>query len=243
VYNFSTETIDRGMDLALLPPEVFRVPTPAPLAEDRRSRRGAAVASQVENLNREYRMTRWPRRMTALFLAAVLAAGVSCTSDDSLGPSAPAGPSTSVTETQGQQSDLLLGGLLNTLQNLNLLSCSPQPYASRTQVVGANGGTILVGTHKLVIPAGALSQNYTIRAEQVTHRVNSVRFSPEGLRFAKPAKLTLSYSNCSPLLLLKRVVYTDELLRILELIPSLDNLRTKTVTGDIRHFSRYAVAW
>ena len=94
-----------------------------------------------------------------------------------------------------------------------------------------------------MIPAGALSRNYTIRAEQVTHRVNSVRFSPEGLKFAKPAKLTLSYSNCSPLLLLKRVVYTDELLRILELIPSLDNLRTKTVTGDIRHFSRYAVAW
>src|SRR5688572_20036132 len=54
---------------------------------------GAAVPSQGENLNREYRMTRWPRRMTALFLAAVLAAGVSCTSDDSLGPSAPAGTS------------------------------------------------------------------------------------------------------------------------------------------------------
>jgi hypothetical protein len=180
--------------------------------------------------------------MTALFLAAVLAAGVSCTSDDSLGPSAPAGPST-MTEVQGPQSELLLGGILNTLQNLHLLSCSPQAYASTTQVVGVNGGTISVGTHKLVIPAGALSRNYTIRAEQVTHRVNSVRFSPEGLQFAKPGKLTLSYSNCSPLLLLKRVVYTDELLRILELIPSLDNLRTKTVTGDIRHFSRYAVAW
>jgi hypothetical protein len=203
---------------------------------------GAAVPSQVENLNREHRMTGWPRRMTALFLAAVLAAGVSCTSDDSLGPSAPAGASP-VTEVQGQQSDLILGGILNTLQNLHLLGCSPQPYASTTQVVGVNGGTIYVGTHKLVIPAGALSRNYTIRAEQVTHRVNSVRLSPEGLRFAKPAKLTLSYSNCSPLLLLKRVVYTDELLRILELIPSLDDLRTKTVTGDIRHFSRYAVAW
>ena len=187
-------------------------------------------------------MTGWPRRMTALFLAAVLAAGVSCTSDDSLGPSTPASPST-MTAMEGQQSDLLLGGILNTLQNLHLLSCSPQPYASRTQVVGVGGGTILVGTHKLVIPAGALSRNYTIRAEQVTYRVNSVRFSPEGLQFAKPAKLTLSYSNCSPLLLLKRVVYTDELLRILELIPSLDDLRTKTVTGDIRHFSRYAVAW
>jgi hypothetical protein len=146
-------------------------------------------------------------------------------------------------QTDGQQSDLLLGGVLDLLKNLHLLSCSPQPYVSRTQVVGVNGGTILVGTHKLVIPAGALSRDYTIRAEQVTNRVNSVRFSPEGLKFAKPAKLTLSYSNCSPLLLLKRVVYTDELLRILELIPSLDDLRTKTVTGDIRHFSRYAVAW
>jgi hypothetical protein len=144
---------------------------------------------------------------------------------------------------EGQQSELLLGGILNTIQNLHLLSCSPQPYATRTQVVGVNGGTIFVGTHKLVIPAGALDRNYTIRAEQVTNRVNSVRFFPDGLRFAKPVKLTLSYSNCSPLLLLKRVVYTDELLRILELIPSLDNIRTQTVTGDIRHFSRYAVAW
>jgi len=203
---------------------------------------GVAVSSQVENLNRGYRMTGWPRRMSAFFLAVVLLAGVSCTSDESLGPSAPEAPLTMV-QADTQQSDLLLGGLLTALKDLHLLSCSPQPYVTRTQVVGVNGGTIVVGTHRLVIPAGALSRNYTIRAEQVTHRVNSVRFSPEGLRFAKPAKLTLSYSNCSSLLLLKRVVYTDELLRILELIPSLDNLETKTVTGDIRHFSRYAVAW
>jgi hypothetical protein len=186
-------------------------------------------------------MTGWPRKMTALMLAVVLAAGVSCTSDDALGPSeqvAPAGLAPVEAD-----SALLLGGLTDLLRNLSLLSCSPQPYVSVTKVVGTAGGTIVVGTHRLVIPAGALSRNYTIRAEQVRHRVNSVRFSPEGLRFAKPAKLTMSYANCSPLLLLKRVVYTDELLRILELIPSIDNLTTKTVTGDIRHFSRYAVAW
>jgi hypothetical protein len=202
----------------------------------------AAVSSQVENLNREYRMTVWPRKLTALFLAAVLAAGVSCTSDDSLGPSEPTG-SSAMAAVDGQQSDLMIGTLLNNLRDLRLLSCSPQAYVSRTQVIGTKGGTIVFGTHKLVIPAGALTKNYNIRAEQVPSRVNSVRFSPDGLKFAKPAKLTLSYSNCSPLLLLKRVVYTDELLRILELIPSLDDLRTKTVTGDIRHFSRYAVAW
>lgn len=189
-------------------------------------------------------MTRWPRRTTALFLAAVLVAGVSCTSDEALGPSESSSSIPPVAMgTSDQESSLLLGGLLESLQNLHLLSCSTQAYASVTQVVGTGGGTILVGTHKLVIPAGALTKQYTIRAEQVQARVNSVRFSPEGLRFAKPAKLTMSYANCSPLLVLKRVVYTDELLRILELIPSLDNLRTRTVTGDIRHFSRYAVAW
>jgi hypothetical protein len=188
-------------------------------------------------------MSGWPRRMTAFLLAAVLAAGVGCTSTDSFGPSEPFAPETPAAMAGTEQQSLLLGGLLNGLLDLHLLSCSPQPYVSVTQVVGSAGGTIVVGTHRLVIPAGALSRSYTIKAEQVQHRVNSVRFSPEGLRFAKPAKLTLSYANCSPLLLLKRVVYTDELLRILELIPSLDNLKTKTVTGDIRHFSRYAVAW
>ena len=227
--------------MPLVAPEVFRVPIRCTMPRSAILKDGIAVPSQVENPNREYRMTVWPRRMTVLYLAVVLAAGVSCTSDDSMGPSAPEAAAT-MTQTD-QQSELLLGTLLNTLKNLHLLGCSPQPYVSRTQVVGKSGGTIVVGTHKLVIPAGALTKNYTIRGEQVTHRVNSVRFSPEGLKFSKPAKLTLSYSNCSPLLLLKRVVYTDELLRILELIPSLDNLRTKTVTGDIRHFSRYAVAW
>jgi hypothetical protein len=176
-------------------------------------------------------------------VATVLAAGVSCTSNDALGPSEPLAPESSVGLSGADEQSLLLGGLVNGLKNLHLLSCAPQPYVSVTRVVGPAGGTIVVGTHTLAIPAGALNRNYTIRAEQVTHRVNSVRFSPEGLQFARPAKLTLSYANCSPLLLLKRVVYTDELLRILELIPSLDNLKTKTVTGDIRHFSRYAVAW
>jgi hypothetical protein len=188
-------------------------------------------------------MIRSPRRVTALLLALVLTVGVSCT-NDALGPAETPAPSTPASMgVAEQESSRLLSGLLNSLEDLNLLSCSTQQYVSVTKVVGTAGGTIVVGSHKLVIPAGALTKDYTIRAEQVQARVNSVRFSPEGLQFAKTAKLTMSYANCSPLLVLKRVVYTDELLRILELIPSLDNLTTKTITGDIRHFSRYAVAW
>jgi hypothetical protein len=169
------------------------------------------------------------RRLYAAIIAGVvLAFGVSCASnEDPVSPPVDA-PSQS---------------LLGVLKGLNLLSCSTQPYAVTTQTVGPDGGVIVVGTHRLSIPAGALDNRVTIKAEQVPGRVNSVRFSPEGLRFKKNAQVTLSYKNCSPLLLLKRVVYIDELLRILELLSSSDDRINKTVTGDIKHFSRYAVAW
>jgi hypothetical protein len=175
-------------------------------------------------------MTKWPRRFAALALGAMLAVMVACSAaDDSAGPTPP--------------SELQVGGALLSLGDLHLLACSAQPYAVRTQTVGTAGGTIVIGTHRLVIPAGALAKPVQIKAEQLTGKVNSVRFSPEGLKFAKPATLSLSYSNCSPLLLLKRVVYTNELLGILELLPSIDDLRSRTVSAPIRHFSRYAVAW
>jgi|SRR6185503_9786630 hypothetical protein len=175
-------------------------------------------------------MTKWPRRFAALALGAVLAVMVACSAaDDSAGPTPP--------------SELQVGGALLSLGDLHLLACSAQPYAVRTQTVGSAGGTIVVGTHRLVIPAGALASPVQIKAEQLTGKVNSVRFSPEGLKFAKSATLSLSYGNCSPLLLLKRVVYTNERLGILELLPSIDDLRSRTVSAPIRHFSRYAVAW
>lgn len=179
-------------------------------------------------------MKKWPRGLTALALTAVLTVAAACsTADDSLGPSTPGAPPQLAPS----------AALVDPVRNLNLLTCSAQPYAAKTQTVGSAGATIIVGTHRLVIPAGALSSPVQIKAEQVTGKVNSVRFSPEGLKFAKPATLKLSYSNCSSLLLAKRVVYTNELLGILELLPSLDDLRTKSVSAPIRHFSRYAVAW
>jgi hypothetical protein len=201
---------------------------------------GAAVESQAKNLNREYRMSGWIRKSSALLLGAVvLAVGISCSAGDSMGPSDDQ-PSQSLVGTLGNT----VGSTVNALKNLHLLSCSTQPYAVATKSIGSEGGVIVVGTHRLTIPAGALNRVVSIKAEQVSGKVNSVRLSPEGLQFAKPASLELSYRNCSPLLgILKHVAYTDEQLRILDLIPSLDLLNLQTVRGSIRHFSRYAVAW
>jgi hypothetical protein len=164
-----------------------------------------------------------------------LIVGVSCTSGD-LGPTeASLVPSTQI---MGKR-----GGSIDTLTAANLLLCSEQRYVKTTKLVGPRGDRIKVGSHVLTIPAGALSQDVTITAEQITGSVNSVRFSPEGLTFAAPAQLEMSYANCQRVVLPKKVVYTDERLNLLELLRSDDRAQTETVASPIDHFSRYAVAY
>jgi hypothetical protein len=145
----------------------------------------------------------------------------------------------------------LVEGVVNTLEGTiqvagevtDLLTCSEQRYVAVTQTIGPNGGTIRVGEHTLEIPANALSKRVTIKAEQMRGSTNSVRFNPEGLKFERAARLTMSYKNCVVVLLPKRIVYTTEQFKILEVLRSLDLFRKRTVTAPIDHFSRYAVAF
>ena len=194
------------------------------------------------------------RKSSLLGLALLLTAGVSCTNDGApTGPSAPAEtaaqPSSfdllgdltgGVTQTAGG----LTGTLVGTLGRVtDLLLCSPQASLSSTETIGPEGGVIAVGRHWLVIPRNALSQDVTITAEQVPGKTNSIRFSPEGLKFQTPVALSMSYENCLLVLVKKKVVYTDEQLKILQVFPSLDLFSAKRVTAPIDHFSRYAVAY
>jgi hypothetical protein len=124
-----------------------------------------------------------------------------------------------------------------------LLLCQVQEYAVTSSVIGPQGGQINVGNQILRIAPNALLQDVTITAEQIEGPVSSVRLSPEGLQFAVPAELTLTYQHCANVKNSKRVVYTDETLNILELTPSLDLTGNSQVRGLINHFSRYAVAY
>ncbi len=180
-------------------------------------------------------MLKWNRRFVALGLIAALTVGASCTSSEN--PLAPSAGSTPEAPAP------LLGGLGKVLSITDLLTCRSLPYASTSRAVGPNGGVVAVGQYSLVIPAGALRSTVQIRAEQMTGRVNSVRFSPEGLKFARPATLTMRYDNCLVVLLPKRIVYTSELLKVLDILRSEDFLRGKAVSAPIDHFSRYAVAY
>jgi hypothetical protein len=183
-----------------------------------------------------------------------LLAGVSCTAAD--------GP-TGIPEAQPiEQPAYLLGDLLGVvggtvdgvvdlaggvvggvLKITGLLTCQEQQYAVTYQTIGSQGGTIKIGKHALVIPKGALRTNVRIKAEQMQGPTNSVRFSPEGLQFQKPATLSLDYKNCQDVSSPKAVVYTTEELKILEVLRSLDLLNKETVAAPIDHFSRYAVAF
>jgi hypothetical protein len=162
-----------------------------------------------------------------------------CTGDRATGPS----------ESPAEPEQLLggNGGILGTGLGAQLLRCDPLPAAHAASVIGPNGGTVQVGPHQLVVPAGALPDTLTITADAPSDTVNSIRFEPQGLQFeaGHPARLTMSYANCPLLakLLPKRIAYTTDLLQILEVLLSLDNVLLHRVSADIVHFSRYAIAW
>lgn len=128
---------------------------------------------------------------------------------------------------------------------IGLLQCTPLPYDSTTQTIGPEGGAIQAGPQVLRIPPGALADSVTITMVAPSDTVNRVRFQPEGLTFAYPARLTMSYANCPLLgqLLPKRIAYTTDDLVVLEYLLSIDNLWAQQVTGQVNHFSNYAIAW
>jgi hypothetical protein len=197
----------------------------------------------------------WQRRLSIVGLGLLLTFGLSCTSSVSSPTEVPVAASAEqpdasfgligdLTDGLGDLTGGLTGAVVGTLGTVtDLLLCSPQPYAVTTKTIGPDGGVIAVGTHALVIPKNALSKKTTIKAEQMRGTTNSLRFSPEGLRFQKPAVLTMTYKNCALVLLPKKIVFTTEQFKILEVLRSLDLFKSKTVTAPIDHFSRYALAY
>lgn len=181
-----------------------------------------------------------PHLRTLLFATALMLAS-GCGSGDT--PTAPSADSPAPSALLGGTG----GGLLGTGVGQGLLTCTPLPYSETQQAVGPAGGIIQIGPHTLTIPAGALDSSIVITAQVLSEPVNSVRLEPEGLAFppGKPARLTLSYANCSLLgqLLPKRIVYTTDLLQILQWLLSVDDPLHRRVSANLEHFSRYAVAW
>jgi hypothetical protein len=182
-------------------------------------------------------------KSTRIFLIAALAFVVaSCADQGPLGVTADQSTSGAALKVSAGPQHDLLGGLL---QSVGLLKCTPLAPATATANIGPLGGSLRVGPHTFTVPAGALSQNVTITASLSADTVNAITFQPEGLQFAKSASLTMSYANCNlvGILLPKQIAYTNNNYGILQLLLSVDNILARKVTGQVWHFSHYAVAW
>ena len=140
----------------------------------------------------------------------------------------------------------VVGGLVATVDNVVnglLTTCSSQSPVTSSKYIGPYGGTLTIGDHQLIVPPGALSQYVLISGTRQSGSIAEVDFQPHGLRFAKPATLRLSYSNCTVSSgSVQRIVYVDDAKTILETPASLDDQRNDAVSAAINHFSGYAVA-
>lgn len=192
-------------------------------------------------------------------LAVAVAALVSgCSPDSSISAPKPApaprallGLDPVVTGVTGSLSNVtsgvpVVGGLVATVDDVVsglLTTCSSQSSITSSKYIGPYGGSITIGDHQLVIPAGALSQYVLISGTRQSGPIAEVDFQPHGLRFARPATLRLSYSNCTVSSgSIQRIVYVDDAKSILETPASLDDQRNDVVSAAISHFSGYAVA-
>ena len=175
-------------------------------------------------------------RRAAAFLALV-AVATSCSGDSITAPAAP----------PEVNPGLLDGGLIGQIGGAvdDLLSCRVDQTISTTQSVGPEGGTITVGRHSLLIPAGALRETVEITATAPAGEHVELRFAPHGIEFERRVVLRMSYAECGLVRgLLLRIAYVDaEKLESLEVLPSLPDLLRRQVYGTTDHFSSYMLAY
>ena len=140
----------------------------------------------------------------------------------------------------GDSSQGLLGGLLRLVGKVLELV---------VKVIGLDGGLLSLGSHSLLVPAGAVTEPTTFSMEllpsdyvmvDLTATRRGVDVGEKG--FEKPVTITLSYDQLN--------VRDPSKLFILRLnengqhekLPSVVDTQKRTVSAELDHFSKYAMA-
>jgi hypothetical protein len=183
------------------------------------------------------------RRFASLFAIALAAVLLTSCADDLAPPTAPIEP---VAPNPALIGDLLggvtdvVGGVAN---RLDLVSCNVRNTHTASAEIGPMGGVLRVGPHLLSVPPWALKEKVRITAVAPSGSQVQIKFEPEGLKFERSPLLTMSYAECSLLSPLRlKVVYVNDNLEILEVLPTAVSLLTRTANARVDHFSRYMLA-
>lgn len=180
------------------------------------------------------------RRFATLFALALAAVMLTSCADDHAPPTAPIAPNPSLL-------DDVVGGVTGTVgdlaNGLGLVRCNVRTTHSASALIGPQGGTLRVGPHRLTVPRYALKQTVRISAVAPKGEYVQIKFEPQGLKFDRKAALTMSYSECSLLSPLSlKIVYVNDQFQILEVLPTVTSVLTRTATAPVDHFSRYMLA-
>ena len=129
------------------------------------------------------------------------------------------------------------------------LYCPTSESQTTTAVLDAVGGVLSVAGTNVLVPAGALLGPTKITLTVPESRYMEIDVSVEGTEhflFELPITVTVSYARCGGLL--ARILPLDawhwdpERRKFLELMPSIDNKLTRTVTFVTPHLSGYIIA-
>ena len=187
------------------------------------------------------------RRFASVFALALAAVLLTSCADDHAPPTGPA--AVAVDSLQPDLSLLgdLVGGVTGTVGGLadalGLVSCNVRTTHYGSAEIGPLGGVVRVGPHVLTVPPRALSQRVRISAVAPRGQYVQIKFEPQGLRFQRPTLLTMSYAECSLLSPLRlKIVYVNDKFEILEVLPTLVSVLTRTANAPVDHFSRYMLA-
>jgi hypothetical protein len=120
----------------------------------------------------------------------------------------------------------------------NRLPCDVPSLLTGSAEIGPEGGTLDVGPHRLIIPAGALTTKVQVSGFVPAGPNIEIHFEPHGLQFRKPAGLVLNVASCGNV---PDVVYLNEVGVIAERIKAIFSSWWHAVAAPIDHFSVYAL--
>ena len=145
--------------------------------------------------------------------------------------------------------DALRAPVLTANSGPALIRCPLNTPSSASATLGPLGGTLTLGGHRVVVPAGALLGPTHIQVTEPASQYVELSVQANGLphfEFELPVVVTLSYERCTRSDLDKVPLgawYIDELTKaLLEDMGGVDDKAARTVTFSTLHFSGYAIA-
>jgi hypothetical protein len=120
-----------------------------------------------------------------------------------------------------------------------VLNCVPKEPGSGSALIGPAGGDLIIGTHRLVVPPGALTKYVVISGTVPADESFKIDLQPHGLEFKKPAGLILDASSCGSV---PTIVYLLDDVVASDPIAAIYSHFWHTIAAPIWHFSQYAIA-